>query len=291
MSKHPVVLPPVVVAMDFSAASIAAVHWVATHFAPSSPIVAVHAVDIPEPPGFLAPLLAPTGPARELAADGARTRLASLARELPAVSGEVRVGRAAPIIVAVAEERRASAIVIGPHGERTGLGRLIGSTAERVTRNAGVPVVVARGNLERSPVRLLVAVDDSAAGEAALGWAAGVARESGRELLVLHIIDPALAGAVSVAAAPRERASALDGLRLAAEVWLKERLEHTGIPVERREGALRFGDPRAEILAATISLRADLLVVGRGRTGIAGAIGSVADALVRAAEVTTVVVP
>lgn len=282
---------PVVVAVDFSPASLAALRWTADHVAGEAPLVGVHAVDLPEPPAFLAPLLAPAAPARELAIDGARQRFDTLAREVTHLEGEVRVGTPAKVLSDVARERKAGLVVVGPHGPRAGLGRLLGSTAEHAVRENECPVLIARGALERPPARVLVATDESRSGTAALEWAEAFALRGGHELIAFHCIDPAIAGAVSVAASPRERRHALQNLKAAGERWLDERLDASAVPAARSAGMIRFGDPVAEILAAVDAQDADLLVVGRGQPGLARALGSVADAMVRMAKVATVVVP
>ena len=60
------------------------------------------------------------------------------------VSAKTRVGIAYHQIIEAADESKADLIVIGTHG-RTGLAHLLmGSTAERVVREAGCPVLVVR---------------------------------------------------------------------------------------------------------------------------------------------------
>jgi nucleotide-binding universal stress UspA family protein len=78
----------------------------------------------------------------------AEAYLASLATELRAsgvrVSTEVRRGEAAAEILAGVRETGADLIVMTTHG-RTGFGRLLlGSVAEAVLRQAGVPVILMR---------------------------------------------------------------------------------------------------------------------------------------------------
>lgn len=282
---------PIVAAVDFSAASLNAARWVAAHIARGADIIGVHAVDAPEPPAFLAPLLAPLGPVREAAALGAQEQFRALASELPHFTGEVRTQKPAAAVLAVAGERRAGLIVVGPHGARPGLGRMLGSKAEHISRAAECPVLVVRGTTDRPIRRVLVATDESASGAAALAWAAAQVAGTERELIALHVVDPALTGAVSIGAAPRERRKALQALREAGERWVDEQLDETGLPRDHCAGSIRFGDPISEILAAVEAYDADLLVVGRGKPGIARAMGSVADAVLRNAKVSTVVVP
>jgi nucleotide-binding universal stress UspA family protein len=60
-------------------------------------------------------------------------------------------GDAADVIVEMAGDLLASAVVVGTHG-RKGLQRMVmGSVAESVVRNAGCPVLVARPQMHREP--------------------------------------------------------------------------------------------------------------------------------------------
>jgi nucleotide-binding universal stress UspA family protein len=80
----------------------------------------------------------------------AEARLASLlpggVRDRLRVTTEVRVGKAAAVIIEVAEEQRCDLIVMGTHG-RTGVAHLfLGSVAEKVVRTAPCPVVTIRSD-------------------------------------------------------------------------------------------------------------------------------------------------
>jgi nucleotide-binding universal stress UspA family protein len=281
----------IVAAVDFSAASITAVRWTAAHLARGADIIGVHAVDAPVPPAFLAPLLAPLEPLKEAAALGAQEQFRALAAELPRFSGEVRMQNATSAVLDVAAERHAALVVLGPHSVRPGLGRMLGSKAEHISRAAECPVMVVRGTTDRPIRRVLVATDESVSGVAALAWAAAQVAGTDRELVALHVVDPALTGAVSIGAAPRERREALQELRQAGERWVDGTLDESGVPRDRCAGSIRFGDPISEILAAVEAYDADLLVVGRGKPGITRTMGSVADAVLRNAKVSTVIVP
>ena len=80
----------------------------------------------------------------------ATARVVESALSIAARSGEsfeARVvdGRAAPALIAAAEQDKADLIVLGSHGRR-GLRRLfLGSVAEAVVQSAPVPVLVVRG--------------------------------------------------------------------------------------------------------------------------------------------------
>lgn len=82
----------------------------------------------------------------ELQIDEARAYLTEVASKVKSegirTEWEVREGAAAEVIIECAREKRIDAIVISSHG-RSGLGRLVfGSVADRVIREAGIPVVV-----------------------------------------------------------------------------------------------------------------------------------------------------
>jgi nucleotide-binding universal stress UspA family protein len=85
----------------------------------------------------------------EIARREAQLRLAELAASVERppqvkISSRVEVGRPDELIVALVEQGACDLVVMGTHGRR-GLGRLMmGSVAERVVRNAPVPVLTVR---------------------------------------------------------------------------------------------------------------------------------------------------
>jgi nucleotide-binding universal stress UspA family protein len=113
-------------------------------------VVMLHVIDArPTPNPLYAhyyPIPTPTQmrDAEAKASEALRLRIPDELRDADRV--EVQVGHGAPAaeILRVAEERKASLIVIATHG-RTGLRRLaLGSVAERVVREAPCPVLVVR---------------------------------------------------------------------------------------------------------------------------------------------------
>jgi nucleotide-binding universal stress UspA family protein len=104
-----------------------------------------------------------------------------------------RVGFAADEIVAEAAECRADLIIMGTHG-RSGPGRVIyGSVADRVLRNADVPVLLVPPHVPPSwPIdarlKVLVPLDGSELAEAALEPAQAWAGRLAAELLLVQVV-------------------------------------------------------------------------------------------------------
>lgn len=178
------------------------------------------------------------------------------------------------------------------HAETMGAGVIVvgaGSVAERVVRYARCPVLVARPS---APGAVLAATDfsDSALPAVAAGAAEAHRRRVG--FAVLHSLDfgPIMTETYGGAFAmvpplqPEERA------RLRAETLqaLQRALTHVGA-----EGAtiVTDGAPGTAIIEAARTLPAELVVVGTiGRTGLSRfALGSVAEAVVRRAPCSTLV--
>lgn len=267
-------LERVVVGVDFSDPSIAAVLWTARHLAPDAELMLVHAIDVPEPPAFLRGRFPPRQVLVESARAGAAERLRSLVASLgiERARHEIRVGPASDAIEEVAREARAELIVIGKHGARSGLWHGLGSTAERLSRCTSVPILLATGMRDARPERLLVAVDDDDVTDWVLGWARRLAMTLGARVTLIHVVSAAiLTHVLSMASigaggdAPAETLVANE-FRDEADRWLR-RLA----PNELRLGTPNFvtaaGNPAEEILAAAERLGSDLIVVGSRQPG------------------------
>ncbi len=147
---------PILVPVDFSASSAAALLWgAALARAITKPLVVLHVVHDPVgAPGYY--LRAQHGGALEMQRieEGARDMMDEFLRELcerhpemgaPAdLTTRLVAGVPATRILEVADELDARLIVMGSEG-RTGLARaLLGSKAERVVRLAPVPVTIVK---------------------------------------------------------------------------------------------------------------------------------------------------
>ncbi len=199
------------------------------------------------------------------------------ARELveraAALGAGLLVGRAAP--------RSASSIV------------RLGRVARRVLRHLPgvvgvVPPDLERGDIGSGPV--LLAIDPSGDGEAAVGFARELAKRTERELLAVHVFDPLAAGAVRTLppdlagryriAWEEEERSALEDFVRRNELENVRRLTSEGSACDR-------------ILEAATRERASFIVCGSRRLSAAERLfeGSTGSLLAATADVPVFVVP
>lgn len=281
------------IAVDFSEASLSAARWALTSLVPGAEVTLTHVVDIPTPPGFLRSLFAPVQNIEQNAVPGARSRLEQLRADLGLATAtlDVRTGKAFKALHEACKDSAAELLIIGPHGGRSGLGRLLGSTAERAIRESQVPVLVTKGGETGRPRRIIVAVDDTPGGRHALRFAADLARTHEAELFAVNVVDALLTGAVGVGGAPREREKAIAELRSASEQWLREQTADLGLPAGPLTLLVRTGHPADEVVNAAREVKADVLVIGRNTSGAALVNSSIADLVIRANTTATIVVP
>lgn len=283
-------LARVVVGVDFAEPSVAAAKWVSEQFVGADTIL-VHGVYVPPPPTFS--VASTTGREQfiETARRGAEERLAGLVASLQNATarGVVRVGEPAATLTSAAQEFAADLIVVGDRGERTGIARLLGGTADRVLRTASSPVLLARGLAPRPPRHVVVALDDSPVAGAVVNWARVLCERFRATVTVLHVLSPALLGTLGPAPGRGGRRA----LRGAADQWLSthaNQLRAAGLTVTT---TTVHGEPSARILAVAKRAKADVIVVGRRLAWRAGraVFGSIADRVVRSAPTSVLVVP
>jgi nucleotide-binding universal stress UspA family protein len=259
---------PVVVGVDGSESALHAVRWAAEEaLRRHVGLRIVHAYEIPAgyPPGFvdwhaLHEALAAQG--RTWLAD-ARAEAERIAPELVVEVVEVKAG-AVPALTRMSAE--AAVVVLGSRGLGGFTGLLVGSTAVGLAARGHCPVVVVRGHDRTGPV--VVGVDGTPVGEAAIAFAFAAADARGVELVAVHtwtdlLLEVAFAGG----------ADALDFSRLAqqAEEVLGERLagwreKYPDVHVTRH-----VSRERASRALLRYAEAAGLVVVGsRGRGGFRG---------------------
>jgi nucleotide-binding universal stress UspA family protein len=293
-------LERVVIGIDFSRPSVETARWVAEQFAPGADLILVHAISMPEPP----PIVRSRFPRRDLLVDtireGAEKKLRELSLSLSAdrVWLEIREGSPVECLDAVAEEYSADLIVAGAHGERTGLLKGLGSTAEHLVRGSKRPVlVVTDPPCLTPPSRILVAVEKPESARAALSCATTLARQLDATVTAIHVVSAGVASGALAAAAVLSGTSPVDlsasrSLTETPDRWL-ECVVAAGVPRERANSEVSFGEASHELLSAAERLQADLVVMGRRDAGNVrrAVLGSVVERVLHGARCPVLVVP
>jgi nucleotide-binding universal stress UspA family protein len=153
-------------------------------------------------------------------------------------------------------QRNIDLIVLGTHG-RSGFSKaFVGSVAERVFRNAEVPVLTIGPNAHTSllygPKRLLAPIDFTTETQHSAKYACALAREHDAELVLLHVI----------AEVPRGGAMAdFACLKHTVEQSLAELISCEDKPKQVRV-VVKVGKVVPTVLNAAAELDTDLLVLG-----------------------------
>lgn len=221
-----------------------------------------------------------------------------LERTLPAgataASRRVEIYVAHRAIVEVAEGVGADLIVLGPHGKRAADG-ILGSTADRVIRSAGVPCLIVRGPLSLPVRRIVVPLDLSDPGlgalEVGLSWGVALGGHddavTGTEVIVLHVVPRVF----ETPDFPFDRA--VIGPELHREVEAARQRVRGATELEVTE-EVRWGEtPTDEIVKIASEEDVGLLVLGTHGHGVVkrALIGSVASGVARRAPCPVLLVP
>jgi nucleotide-binding universal stress UspA family protein len=212
--------------------------------------------------------------------------LAVTSRQPKEVYLTIEHGRVYRGILRAAMRMKAGAVVIGGKYDRRGL-PVRGSTAERIVQHAHCIVFVARHSCAG---KVLAATDFSNPTLPVIEAAAVEACNRRADLAVIHSVE--LARRLVPAYGPVHD---IPRINLAGRIKEKAQAqlnECVGRFHAQGGGILRDGLPAAAVLEAARALPAQLIVVGtHGRKGLSRlALGSIAEAIVRAAPCTTMVV-
>jgi nucleotide-binding universal stress UspA family protein len=217
--------------------------------------------------------------------------------ETPDVEIIVRLGRPEEVILDLADELGVAAIAMASH-VHSGLRRiLLGSVTERIVHHATVPVLVVRAPSDQSPqtpalARVLVPLDGSSLAERALDLADGLVDDGGTLILVradqpVEQVVPQSEGMVMF----EDREATDEAVREDRDYLTRIAAEHSrpGMSVVTTTS---LDDPSDGILKAAREQQANLIVMStHGQTGaMRMIIGSVADRVVRHAEVPVLLV-
>lgn len=284
----------VIVGMDFTAAALAAAEWTRRHFAPDAACTIAHALDVPKAPRFLRDPF----PARDEIVKGARTEALERLDALRAehhwgdVAFAVEDGRPEDVIARAARAQEADVVVVGEHARPRSIWSSLSSTAEALVRSAPVPVLLARAVPAHAPRHLLIAVDDSEHGMAALAWGRALAAHFHARATVLHVFGPVYLNAAEAVSGIEASRRLAEEQRAQARGWIEARVEEAGFPSGEVEVRLEEGDPAATVVAAQRGTDTDLVVMGSSGAGGAGRmlLGSVANGVLRGASCPVLVV-
>ena len=203
------------------------------------------------------------------------------------VKVDVRFGAPWRCILDVAGALDVDAIVIGASGHSRFERLVLGSTAEKVVRSAGVPVLVVHGRALKRIRRVLAPVDLGEGSSSALRLA-GLLAGRGASIEALLVV-PRSVGTLPVPYFPQ--APLLPTIE-ESEAALEQFLELHSL--ERVKGKVVAADDTASgILDHERARKVDLIVIAtHGRRGLDRALlGSVAEKVIRHAEAPVLVVP
>jgi universal stress protein E len=288
----------IVVGIDFGRPGIDAAKWVTEHFAPNAEFILVHVIDPPRTPAFLRGLVPDDEEVVAWETDEAESRLTEIASFLTAgqVRTIVRTGRPHEELANIAAETGADLVAVGPHGDSPRPWKMLGTTAERLTRAAAPAVLVVANPRSTPPRRLLVAVDDAPITPTVLDWVKTVADASGSDVTALHVLrSEATSHVLSLTATGRDESDRV--ARVSVEMleeanrWLTA-LADAGLGRERAESIVAHGKPGDIVLETARDIGADLIVLGRrgSRTLIPALVGSTVSTVLHGATAPVLVV-
>ena len=218
----------------------------------------------------------------------------------------VRVGHVADTVLDVADELAVDAVVMASSG-RGRVSRLaLGSVADRVARESTRPTLVVREHAVRqyegdaagaAPkiVRVVVPLDGSERGLAALPLAAGIAAHLSAPVALVTAVEPASAMGVASVGGAGFSAEMYGGLEEEVEAAAREQLAEAEKRLAASGVAVTTDLLRGPAAGAIIAFAtpADLIVMtSRGHGGLVRMVlGSVADAIVREGPAPVLLVP
>ncbi|MEQ8841662.1 MAG: universal stress protein [Acidimicrobiales bacterium] len=286
----------IIVGIDGSEASQAALVWAAERTGCFGPIRPVHSWNYPISAWAPSPLSVgvapPVAEMAEAAREAADRCMAALGDDVAHEPPVVEHGDPGVVLVNAAQD--AALLVVGTRGRGPVRANVIGSVARHCADHTPIPLVIVPHDEASSAIapseRIVVGVDDSDHARAALRWA------------IKNASPQATISAISVWQTPVDgpilygvNRFDLRALRAAAEATVNEATDavcdELGVDRARVTRQIAEGDPRWVLLNQ--SDEADLLVLGqRGRTGLSHFfLGSTTTALIHRPRCPTAVIP
>jgi universal stress protein E len=213
----------------------------------------------------------------------------------PATSFEVviRIGNAREMIAKASRELDVDLVVVAPPKSRR-LESIIGTTAERLVRNARRPVLIAQQDVLDDYRDVVVAADLSDATRPLLHRTISLAGLANAWTTIVHAFEPAhrdklrTAGVAESAIETYVQRSLEDARRELMQIAVSAGLSPSATRVQVRSEA-----PSAAITGILQELRPELLAIGASRWFAMKrlVIGSVADQVLRSAQCDVLVIP
>jgi len=288
----------IVVATDFSKASVAAVERAAQlAVMHGTALCLLHAFDEGARREWKSVLDAQRKASGQPSADQhLRQRLAdaaaSLARQLSVeVTTHYDAGSPARVIAAYAMAHAGSLVVVGSRADPELAG--LGSTASKVVRMPAAPTLIVRATERRPYKTILSAVDLREGSMRAVSLAVELFRQAHHHLL--YVLDPVLSSTPWASEQAEEQLrSEYASLRIQAGLDLRALAQQLSARTAQRVRAVVADDvPARAILVAAANLDADCVVVGHHGHGPAtdSALGSMAQHIIHSALSDVLVVP
>lgn len=261
-------LKTVVVATDFSKSSSDALDWAVDVAAKhAAKLLVVHAIDTPLT--WMGELEGPIGRV-------VNSNLEALERVVEAkhvvVQTEFATGRPWDVISRIAGEAHADLIVVGAHAHSTVAQKLIGTTADRLTRMSTIPVLVHRGVAAEHPQKIetiLAATDFSA--ESLRAVAAGLKffgdPLAQQRVVLMHAVPiPLLYVDIDIPVPTADYWKETETVAMSQMNDIARQLHRPNLLIDTRT---HREDPAHAILREAKDIHADLITIGTvGRAGV-----------------------
>jgi len=263
----------IVIGVDFSTASLNAVRWVATRFAPRAELFLAHVIARPHTPSFLRTHLQ--------VAVGAENEEPTL---FPGLSGfadlagasraevVVRHGQPATELAALAHEVGADLVCVGRSSRRRGGARFGATTPQRLLERTSLPVLLVPSASRGHPGTLLAAVSDGVEALEVLRSTATLADFLDARVDLLHALNAGILAlrAEGCARTAEGRDPVEPGaqpnderIRQLTEQWLTRHAADMRMAEGRVRSIVHIGDAADAIVASATRAPCDLIVIGR----------------------------
>lgn len=217
-------------------------------------------------------------------------------REIDGLTCQPRVVRGDPFaaLIEAASALEVDAIIIGPHRRQILRDVFVGTTAERIIRNAPCPVIMANA-VPSPPFRhVVVAMDLSDTAAAAVAALRSLHLDQDALVTFLHIIDPPETHLMTRASIPlAEIETHLKETSAKARTQMKVSVKRLGVTGAAFDVRMSGGSTAESIATEARNLHADLVVVATsGPSALARLmLGSVTASVLNHSEIDVLAVP